>query len=212
MDFTVKVDTGYHRAGVEHTSSTFATLVSRLLDKDVLACSTFQGLYRHAGHSYGGSTAQEAMTLLLEEVEGLRQASTRIRTSHAEMTHRPMILSVGATPTATSIEHVGHSQSLGSQQMEILSQHLKDITANNDVLEFHAGVYPFLDLQQLANQASQSASATNGRSSTSAQDMALTVLAEIASLYYDRDKPEALIAAGSWLLVVNLANHIRVGV
>lgn len=64
-------------------------------------------------------------------------------------------------------------------------------------LEIHAGVYPTLDIQQLATNALP----TSGpRAMLSWSDLALTILAEIASFYPARGpngSPEALIGAGS---------------
>jgi D-serine deaminase-like pyridoxal phosphate-dependent protein len=59
-------------------------------------------------------------------------------------------------------------------------------------LEIHAGVYPFLDMQQLATQARLS--------NLTEANIGLRVLVEVASTYSEREKPEALIAAGSLAL------------
>ena len=59
-------------------------------------------------------------------------------------------------------------------------------------LEIHAGVYPFLDMQQLATQARIS--------NLTEANFGLKVLVEVASVYSEREKPEALIAAGSLAL------------
>lgn len=163
---------------------------------------TLYGLYSHAGHSYGGSSADEAISSLLSEIKDLQLAAARIRDLCPNMRRIPLNLSVGATPTATSIEnmHHLHSQPSGSRHANSLSQCIQEITASYDVLELHAGVYPFLDMQQLATQASPGGSAIDARSPISTVDIALTVLAEVTSLYSSRDKPEALITAGSLAL------------
>lgn len=162
---------------------------------------TLQGLYSHAGHSYGGSSADEAIGLLVSEIQDLRRAAVRIRDLCPNMKH-PLNLSVGSTPTATSIEnmHPIRNQPSGSRHADSLTQCIQEITASHDFLELHAGVYPFLDMQQLATQASPSGSAIDARSPISTVDIALTVLAEVVSLYSTRDEPEALITAGSLAL------------
>ncbi|KAL2044888.1 hypothetical protein N7G274_002663 [Stereocaulon virgatum] len=58
-------------------------------------------------------------------------------------------------------------------------------------------------MQQLATKASPSAhieDLTGQRSNKSTADVELTVMAEVASVYGDRDSPEALIVAGSLAL------------
>ncbi|KAL8723496.1 MAG: hypothetical protein Q9225_000229 [Loekoesia sp. 1 TL-2023] len=200
----IKIDTGYHRAGIMHESSQFSQLVSSILPEGAdLPYTEFCGLYSHAGHSYGGSSPDEAMNLLTEEIRNLQLASGHIRKMCPATVRRPMILSVGATPTATSIQNMANHGNNSSQhtlrpgQADVLIQHINDIKAKKDFLEIHAGVYPFLDLQQLATQASPSASTA---SAISTHDIAMTILAEVASLYNARDEREALIAAGSLAL------------
>lgn len=201
MDITLAA--GYHRAGVTHESSELSQLVSQITnDRDSAGCMTLQGLYSHAGHSYGASSADEAIGMLVNEIKKLQLAAARIRDLCPNMKHQPLDLSVGATPTATSIENIGHFRNRvsGSRHADSLSQFIEDITASYDVLELHAGVYPFLDMQQLATQASPSGSAVDAHSPISTADIALTVLVEVASLYTTRNEPEALIATGSLAL------------
>ncbi|KAL8694628.1 MAG: hypothetical protein Q9218_000723 [Villophora microphyllina] len=198
----IKMDTGYGRAGVTHETSEFSQLISRLLGNgDISSHMKFVAQfsvprYSHSGHSYAGSTAPEAMDLLVEEIERLSQASNHIRSLHPDTAHEPLILSVGATPTATSIQNLVQHDS--SQQN--LGKCIQKVKANHDVLELHAGVYAFLDLQQLATQASPSASMLSTGLWLSTTDIAFTVFAEVASVYGERESPEALIAAGTLAL------------
>ncbi|KAL8845453.1 MAG: hypothetical protein Q9176_000089 [Flavoplaca citrina] len=98
-------DTAYHRAGVKPASAEFANLVTQVLDvEEISAHLNFGGRYSHAGHSYGGSSASQAMDLLIEEIERLRKASKSIRSRHPKIAHQRLTLSVGATPTATSVQ------------------------------------------------------------------------------------------------------------
>ncbi|KAL8943843.1 MAG: hypothetical protein Q9216_000836 [Gyalolechia sp. 2 TL-2023] len=204
----IKIDTGYHRAGITHRSSQFSQLISRILPEgEELPHTQFCGLYSHAGHSYGRSSADEAMDLLIDEITNLHLTSTHIRKLYPARVHKAMVLSVGATPTATSIQnlfqHYGDDSSqprLGPGQADTLCQYIRDIEENNDRLEVHAGVYPFLDLQQVATRASPSALTPSPSPAISTHDIAMTVLAEVASMYDARDKHEALIAAGSLAL------------
>ncbi|KAL8840751.1 MAG: hypothetical protein Q9170_001189 [Blastenia crenularia] len=203
----IKIDTGYHRAGITHDSSQFPHLVSALFpDGHDLPCTEFHGLYSHAGHSYGKSSPDGAMELLIQEIKTLQLASNCIGELFPGKVQQRIVLSVGATPTATSIQymanhgndHIEHALKPG--QADMLGRCLRDIHATKDFLELHAGVYPFLDLQQLATEASPSASTPSAGLAISTHDVALTVLTEVASLYNERDEHEALISAGSLAL------------
>lgn len=201
----IKIDTGYHRAGVIIESPRFMQIVSGILgNKYISAHTKLVGLYSHAGHSYGSSSATEAMDFLIEEIEKLREASNLIKSQYPVMAHQTLTLSVGATPSATSIQNLVHLgdglNALPSRQIEAFNQCIRNVKANHDVLELHAGVYPFLDMQQLATQASPSASKISAAPELSTSDIAFTVLTEVASLYNERESREALIAAGSLAL------------
>lgn len=215
----IKIDTGYHRAGVLATSSEFIAIVRTIFhDLEPAGCAELHGLYSHAGHSYGGGSRSAAMALLTEEIQALEGAVRLVREISdcgEAMSSRSFNLSVGATPTSSSIQNLfdelnGHDQSLHEQ-----SKRLKaciDRIQAKDCIELHAGVYPLLDLQQIATQASPSATATEFPTSStpppstlppsalSTNDIGLTILAEVTSLYPDRSPPEALIAAGSLAL------------
>ncbi|KAL8919916.1 MAG: hypothetical protein Q9172_004734 [Xanthocarpia lactea] len=204
LSIFIKVDTGYHRAGVPRGSVEFSKLLTRILDdEDVSTHLKLLGLYSHAGHSYGASSASQAMDMLIEEIDGLRKASQIIKRLHPTMAHQQLNLSVGATPSATSIQNLvdGPSPSaLGVNRIEAFRKSMHRVKANHDILELHAGVYPFLDMQQLATQAGPSASKPSTGLSLSFSDIAFTVLTEVGSLYSERDPFEALIAAGTFAL------------
>ncbi|KAL8946665.1 MAG: hypothetical protein Q9222_006968 [Ikaeria aurantiellina] len=200
----IKVDTGYHRAGVTHESPEFSRLISHILQNEELkACAELHGLYSHSGHSYGGNSATQAMALLIEETQQLQQASVLIKELHPSTAPQQLVLSVGATPSATAIQNLfltpghGDAQTLEADQINAFQKCRESIKANQDILELHAGVYPFLDLQQLATQASPSALEQTLSPALSTSDVALTILTEVSSLYCTREMPEALIAAGS---------------
>ena len=203
----VKIDTGYHRAGVEFGTEKFNRLITEILDEESRGTVDLLGFYSHAGHSYGGDSALGAMKLLIVELEGLEKAGeyALAARNHAPKSQK-YVLSVGATPTATSIENMleGSAQAGSPTGREIakLKTAIERINATH-AIEIHAGVYPFLDMQQLATQASPSAAPDipeHDTSGLSTDDIALTILAEIVSVYETRDSPEALIAAGSLAL------------
>lgn len=142
------------------------------------------------------------MHYLADEMSGLQSVAKLIRELSP---NHPLVLSVGATPTATTIQHpdLGPSGSpegatAGDNQAQAHQiQHLlATLRAQNLQLEVHAGVYPTLDLQQLATHARDPSLMT-------AADIAITIVAEVASVYPGRGRngtTEALIAAGNLAL------------
>lgn len=210
----VKVDTGYHRAGLNTHSSEFAELVDTLLNHvEPTGWGVLHGFYSHAGHSYGGDSEIAAMEVLVQEIEGVQDAAKFVKGRAANIsgseTKRVYILSVGATPTATSIQNVLRDDQRQTpemcRQIARLKRTIEQANAENETsVELHAGVYTLLDMQQLATRASPSATSIQADDEysplLSTSDLAFTILAEIASLYSSRDPPEALIAAGSLAL------------
>ena len=221
LQVLIKVDLGYHRAGLDYTTKAFDNLIKDVFLLEKSGSVTLVGFYTHAGQSYGGDSDVAAIRLLIDEIEGLHKAAIQARRhDHAHGQSQPRyILSVGATPTATSIQNFfPQSQRGSSSEIHGLISKAKDLiqrVKQNFSLEMHAGVYPFLDMQQLATKASPSAklegTADQG-SRISTTDVALTIMAEVVSLYSDRETPEALIAAGSLAWAGSLASLIAAGV
>lgn len=201
----VKIDTGYQRAGIGAESSEFLDIAKGIFNLESTGCADLQGFYSHAGHSYGNGSRSAAMTLLTEEMERLESAAQFIRMNvglEVVSSSRRFVLSVGATPTATSTQNMISEFQTEDSTLHEPTRKLKaciDRVRARDWVELHAGVYPMLDMQQIATQASPSAIG-NASSTLSTEDIALTILAEVASLYPHRDSPEALIAAGSLAL------------
>lgn len=166
-----------------------------------------RGFYSHAGQSYGGNTAAAAMSLLVHEIEGLKVAADIVTTIRQKTTDTRHILTVGATPTATSIQNLltkrgNRKENIIDEQLTKLRNCIED-TKRTHTIEIHAGVYPLLDMQQVSTHASPSTTADNladTQAKLSTADIALTMLAEVASVYDDRESLEALIAAGSLAL------------
>ena len=197
----IKVDTGYHRAGVQampDNNRAFCEIVRSLFSNERNV--RLSGLYSHAGHSYYKSSAPDCMALLVEEMEGLigaaRLVADVVKELGRDYKDSDLTLSVGSTPTVTTIEH--HAKAREHQDgLQLAINALKDDLAKvlpKASLEVHAGCHSLLDIQQLATKA--------GPSSTSASfitlsDIGLTVLAEVNSLYDEREPREAMIAAGT---------------
>jgi D-serine deaminase-like pyridoxal phosphate-dependent protein len=150
------------------------------------------------GHSYSVSSPDEALDFMAKELIGLEEgAISFLKCTGAHVAKDPnaakIVLSLGATPTARSIQNLLD----GTEGAKRYRATIEEINQSFAV-EIHAGVYPVLDLQQMATRAAPSRS---GQSSMSYADIAFRVLVEVASVYPDRsDKPEALVAGGCILL------------
>ncbi|KAK4690911.1 D-serine ammonia-lyase, partial [Lecanoromycetidae sp. Uapishka_2] len=184
----VKVDTGYHRAGLDYTTKSFGDLIKEILQLQIDGFVVLAGFYSH-------------------DDDGLHAHGL-----HGDSQPR-YILSVGATPTATSVENMRFEGAPTSQEGLFNEAKALIYEVNQHyALELHAGVYPILDMQQLATHASPSAAPSNPAISTdsslkiSTADLALTILAEVISIYDERHSPEggvvpeALVAAGTLAL------------
>ncbi|KDQ16807.1 hypothetical protein BOTBODRAFT_30700 [Botryobasidium botryosum FD-172 SS1] len=173
----VKVDlVGHKRAGLPHASAGFRALVETLVASPSI--SIF-GFYCHAGHSYASKNLDEASSFLSGEVESVLAAAVLARSilqsqiNSDSKTTLPFVLSVGSTPTA---------HAFSATALEKLVSLL-----DGNVLELHAGNYPFCDLQQLATGL------------ISADHVAQRVLAAVISYYPGRGEDgsdEAMCDAG----------------
>ena len=182
----VKVDAGTHRAGVGPSSTQMAGLLHEILSMEGNGDLTFNGYYGHAGHSYGGNSPDDAMSMLKLEIDVCKEAA-----SHAPalaFREKKVVFSVGASPTALSIQNLQSGKVSSNAAMSL--QRAIDLDHESFELELHAGVYPLLDMQQVATRARH----VDGDPHDA---IALTILAEVCSLYPERERPEALIAAGT---------------
>ena len=186
----IKVDVGYGRAGLRVGSSSMTCLVKKIGAVGDAGVLTLQGFYSHAGQSYAGNSPDDALKMLRLEIEVCTDAVKQVQNRLSNLGHR-LVVSVGASPTALSVQYL-LNRSSSSEEAKAL-QDIRDLDRSGVELELHAGVYPLLDLQQ---------SATRARTLTgdSRHDIALTILAEVCSIYTDRQRPEACVAAGSLAL------------
>lgn len=191
----IKIDTGYHRAGISWGSQTLKDIL-QLFEQQ--SAPRLRGLYSHLGHSYGFATPQESLEGLLTEIRELMKVA---ELASKVMPPRRILLSVGATPTATAAQNLLLPQY--SASLEEFRMIQNQISAAECELELHAGVYPFLDLQQVATGARPARvhETELGMPATlSVNDIAIRILAEVSSVYRERSKQEALVAAGSLAL------------
>lgn len=191
----VKIDIGYHRAGVTAESPQLSDLAYAVASSQRVE---LLGFYTHMGNSYGVSSPEEALQCLTSEIRGLEEgALSFLKCTGAGISAgadaRKITLSLGASPTATAAQNILD----GSETAEHYRSVLEGV-GRSFAVELHAGVYPLLDMQQLATRARPLQSPVHpDQTLLSFSDLALRVLVEVASVYQDRDKPEALIAAGS---------------
>ncbi|KAG9235418.1 putative serine dehydratase domain-containing protein [Amylocarpus encephaloides] len=194
----INVGDGHHRAGVVPQSETCSQMITSLLSLEKADTAHLFGLYSHAGHSYSASNQATALDFLRQEFEALRATAKLV---HSTSPSKSLVLSVGATPTSTSIRNLLVSSSFSADSDEgkaiaALKSTIAAIRKKNCDIEIHAGVYPVLDCQQLATRALP----TDGPNAMlTYDDLALTIVAEIASVYPGRGEngtPEALLGAG----------------
>jgi len=193
----LKIDGGYHRAGVIPESGLASALTKSILQSETDGNVKFLGLYIHAGHSYETRKDWQALEYLLDEFTILGRTAEELGliSSRSSLT-----LSVGASPTATSLQHpdiirIGSEDSTSNSSNNTCSSlryELDTLKGKGFKLEVHAGVYPTLDLQQLATHA-------RDLSLLSCSDIAISILADVVSLYPGRGESgttEALINVG----------------
>lgn len=202
----LKIDMGGHRAGVEPLSASCKDLIISILalSASSIPVCHFLGVYSHAGHSYASNSSATAMDFLRQELDALAVTAEAIQSAATSPLVSPLVVSVGATPTATSMRNLllkdtdvpeAEAKAAGT-----LRATLAKIIQMGCKVEVHAGVYPTLDIQQLATHALPM---EGPNAMLTWNNLALTVVAEVASLYPGRGKdatPEALIGAGCFAL------------
>ncbi len=94
FDVFLKVDCGYHRAGVDPNDPDSATLAIALSRSPAVH---FQGLLTHAGHSYNAHDVEEIRRIAAEETSSLSRFRALIGLD--EITR-----SIGSTPTTSVVD------------------------------------------------------------------------------------------------------------
>ncbi|KAI0106603.1 putative serine dehydratase domain-containing protein [Hypoxylon sp. NC0597] len=192
----IKVDTGYHRAGLPPNALNKNGLLEKITQLHLEGKAILVGLYSHSSLSYRDTSPQEAMDNLAKEIRGCMDA-VRYNHQYFPILSDKFTISVGASPQVTSIQNFEGTIGLENGATEKLVNAIKEISRGETTgiqvsLELHAGVYSVLDLQQLA---------TNSRSGMRRfdEEIAVSVVAEVVSVYNDgeRQSPEALIAVGT---------------
>jgi D-serine ammonia-lyase len=204
----IKVNMGGQRAGVVPRSQAMKDLIEVTLEAHAAGKVGLKGLYSHAGQSYGGDSRVAAINTLRDELsallEGAEEVTAACNASGSPLP--PLTLSVGASPTALAVQNLLSNQDAESTDnittAELraaaaeLSAIIENIRQQGHIVEIHAGVYPTLDLQQLAAHSLSS-------SLLSWKDISFTVVAEVCSRFPSRGKDgtdEYLIGAGGLAL------------
>jgi D-serine ammonia-lyase len=181
----LKTDAGQHRAGLAPHANEMIDLVTQIVELEEQGAVSLLGFYTHNSNSYGGNSPDDAMWYLQQELDACREATKNLQPGRKT----PLVISVGASPTALSIQNVLPGSGSSSSTAQSLKEVLR-LTQSNFELEIHAGVYPLFDMQQV--------SAQSRRFSTDPHEaIGISVLTEVSSLYPNRlEQPEALIQAG----------------
>jgi D-serine deaminase-like pyridoxal phosphate-dependent protein len=95
----LKVDCGYHRAGVD-PGSDYAVQLSRFMHE--ASHIEFDGLLTHAGHAYKTRTKKELMGVANQE----RDTMIAFRNRLAEEDIGPVSISIGSTPTMSVVDNL----------------------------------------------------------------------------------------------------------
>jgi D-serine deaminase-like pyridoxal phosphate-dependent protein len=97
FDVFLKVDCGYHRAGVDPDSPDSVRLAIAIARSEA---ARMQGLLTHAGHSYNASGVEDIRRIAAEELACL----TRFRALLATEGLGETLRSIGSTPTASVVD------------------------------------------------------------------------------------------------------------
>ncbi|KAK4097939.1 hypothetical protein N658DRAFT_488830 [Parathielavia hyrcaniae] len=196
----LKLDTSYGRAGVPPNTPACTSLIAAVLDAEARGVCVLHGLYAHAGHSYAArGGVGDVAGYLAGEVRGLVDVAREVVAAGGgrKAGRAPLVLSLGATPTAMMVQEPGFLEGeKGGGAVGEVEGLVRELKGEGLLLEVHAGVYTTLDMQQLAAHAGDMSPMT-------ADAIAISVVAEVASLYPDRGvngTTEALITAGSLAL------------
>lgn len=182
----VKVDTGYHRAGLPPVSLNKNGLLEKLASLEETGGARLLGLYSHSSLSYSGTSPEQAMGHLISEIRGCKDA---LEKNLHLLPKRELVISVGATPQVVSSQNLLSDGTSCAEAVELMTL-LRETN-----VELHAGVYPILDMQQFSTHARANVGMLE-------DEIAISVLGEVCSVYNDGERvnPEALLAAGTLAL------------
>ncbi|TDZ15831.1 D-serine dehydratase [Colletotrichum orbiculare MAFF 240422] len=190
----LKVDTGYHRAGLPPAGLNKNDLLGKVMRLESEGKAVLVGLYSHSSLSYADNTAKQAMDNLADEIRGCVDA-LRSNARHFPK-DKELTISVGASPQVAAVQNIAGPNATQNPDSQNLRDTIGQVTQGSldgfrVKLELHAGVYPVLDNQQLSTRA-------RAFLGDAEDEVGVFVAAEICSVYNDgeRRRPEALAAVG----------------
>lgn len=177
------------RAGLSPESKSLDVITEAIIASPKIQ---LKGSYAHMGHSYASSSPAEALEYLIQEIKAVQAGADRLVKARAPGAEK-LVLSLGATPTITAAQNTLED----TEWNQMFRTYLGQVQQDYD-LEFHAGVYPVLDMQQLAARARPAE--VDNQPLLAVENLALRIMVEVASVYDERGQPEALVGAGSIVL------------
>jgi D-serine deaminase-like pyridoxal phosphate-dependent protein len=95
----LKVDCGYHRAGVDPNGAEVLQLARRIADSPRLV---FAGLLTHSGHAYKAERPADRLAVARQERDVMVECSRRLTDAGIEVS----TVSVGSAPAMTAVDHL----------------------------------------------------------------------------------------------------------
>lgn len=210
----IKIDAGYHRAGIwldERVSSDGSSpgearldnVLRRLLDGEARGLCTLHGLYVHAGQSYDARGDAKGINSLLVEIKTLIHAtravmrcistgSTSSDSTGGSSRPRHLVLSAGSSPSVSQLVHIAVTDRRDPQDdvqnaaLEVRS-HIALIAAGIEGAATTLEMHAGVyPLQDLQQLATRALASPDSPGCMSYKDMALTILGEVASVYPNR--------------------------
>jgi D-serine ammonia-lyase len=140
-----KIDAGYHRAGVPPTEDDLSALVKKTVELESQDLGKIHGVYTHSGHSYNGESPESGMEYLVDEIKGAIEGAKIVRNLMLPEADRRLVVSMGASPSSTSIQNLFGSSSIkDSHNAQIIRKSIQESFDERLSLELHAGVYTFM--------------------------------------------------------------------
>ncbi|KUM64969.1 hypothetical protein ACN42_g2080 [Penicillium freii] len=168
-------------------------LLEKLVNFEKQGYVKLLGVYSHSSLSYAGTTPQEAMKHLINEIDSCKEA---VQLHSQFFPQKQLVISVGATPQALSSQNLLQKGEVGPEATTLRDLLRAPFGSDLDAkvkVELHAGVYPLLDMQQLSTKASMQLKSPE-------EEIAVSVLAEVCSVYSsgERSQPRLSLRPGHW--------------
>ena len=94
----IKIDTGYHRTGIEHNQNKEILFVAKKIKKSPELC--FKGLLTHSGHAYHARSTEEVKKIYHDTVHKMNDTREYLKANSIS----DVEISIGDTPTCSAID------------------------------------------------------------------------------------------------------------